>query len=269
MHHPMQALKAKLAQDEVVVGTCVSLGDMAVSELLGYAGCDFLWIDMEHSGNDKQQIFRHIVAARAGNTAAFIRIPWNDPVLVKPILDMGADGIIFPFIRSAQEAEAAVKSTRYPPRGIRGFGPNRANKYGATETPKYLAEADDIFRIIQIEHIDAVHCIEEICQVEGIDCLMFGSMDLSGSLGILGQTDQPLFIETIDRVVAAAKKYNKTLGCCVGYSSESISFFLDRGIRIFTGGMDSYALRSSTEQMVQDVRAYARQHTVLEKGVAE
>ncbi|AJY75085.1 HpcH/HpaI aldolase family protein [Paenibacillus beijingensis] len=263
MHQPMEDLKRKLGREEVVVGTCVSLGDMMVSELLGYAGCDFLWIDMEHSANDKQQILRHIVAARAGKAAAFIRIPWNDPILVKPILDMGPDGIIFPFIRSAQEAEQAVLSSRYPPRGIRGFGPNRANGYGAAETPAYLAQADDLFRIIQIEHIDAVNSIEEICQVEGIDCLMFGSMDLSGSLGRLGETDTPEFIEAVDRVVAAAGKHNKMLGCCIGYSQETIAFFLDRGIKVFTCGMDSYMLRSYTEQMVLDVRTYAKSLSLL------
>lgn len=257
MHQPMENYRKKLEKGEVVIGACISMGDRSVCEIMGYAGCDFLWIDTEHSMSDRQEVFGHIMACRASNTAAFVRVPWNDPVLVKPILDMGADGIIFPNIRSREEAELAVASVRYPLKGVRGYGPARANLYGMMPRSEYLQWCDGIYTMVQIEHVDAVSQIEEICQVDGVDCIMFGAMDLSASLGQLGRHDTPEFIQAVDTVVEAAKKYHKTIGCCVGSAPETIRFWLDRGIKVYAGGMDSSMLGTATRTMVGDIRAYA------------
>ena len=206
--------------------------------------------------SDRQEVFGHIMACRASNTAAFVRVPWNNPILVKPILDMGADGIIFPNVQTREEAELAVASTRYPKKGIRGYGPVRGNLYGMMPREEYLEWCDKIYVMVQIEDVKAVENIEEICQVEGIDCIMFGAMDLSASLGQLGHRDTPEFIAAVDRVVEVCKKYNKVIGCCVGCTPAMVKFWLDRGIKVYAGGMESSMLAKATREMVASIKGY-------------
>ena len=126
----MGYLKEKLQDCEEIAGMHVSLGDACVSELLAGVGFDFLWIDTEHTAIDYQALQNHLIAARAGGTSTLVRIPENNKVLVKRVLEMGPTGIIFPMINTAEEAETAMKSCLYPPYGIRGYGPIRAVSYG-------------------------------------------------------------------------------------------------------------------------------------------
>jgi len=111
----LDKIKEKIKEKELVIGTILESNDNCIAELMGKVGFDFVWIDGEHGPLDKKEILYHIMAAQGAGLAAFVRVAWNDPVLVKPILDMGADGIIFPFIRNAEDAEKAVNSCLYPP----------------------------------------------------------------------------------------------------------------------------------------------------------
>ena len=126
----MGILKEKMQKCEPIAGVHVSLGDACISELLSNVGFDFLWIDTEHTAIDYQILQNHLIAARAGGTSTLVRIPWNDRIMAKRVLEMGPTGIIFPMINTAEEAEFAMKSCLYPPYGIRGFGPIRAVYYG-------------------------------------------------------------------------------------------------------------------------------------------
>ena len=159
----VERIKGKWARGKVCVGTAVTLTDSTVVELLGEAGFDFVWIDMEHSAMTIADASAHVRAARASGTAAWIRVPSDDPVVVKPILELHPAGIIVPRIDSAKRAEAAVRSCRYPPRGVRGFGPSRGVRYGLTCPSDYLAQVDEqMMVILQIEHIDAIKDIDNI-----------------------------------------------------------------------------------------------------------
>jgi 2-keto-3-deoxy-L-rhamnonate aldolase RhmA len=221
---------AKIERKEPVIGTYVSLQDPAVSEMIGFAGYDFAWVDMEHTGIGKRELQNHIVAADSANIATFVRIPWNDPVLVKPLLEMGPDGIIFPLIRTADDARLAVASCTYPPKGIRGFGPIRAIRYGLDDSSQYIERGSKNFwKVLQIEHVDAVDHIDEILAVEGIDSLMFGPNDLSGSLGLLGQTSHPQVLATIERAAKAIVAANIPFGAAIGFSETRIKYFLSIG----------------------------------------
>ena len=152
-------------------------------------GFDVLWLDMEHSAIGIESLLSNMMAARSGGTPAWVRVPWNDPVRVKPVIDMGADGVIFPFIRTAEDARLAVASCTFPPKGIRGYGPLRALDYGRISQAEFVESAyRDCQRIIQIEHIDAVNHLEEIAAIDGIDAFIVGPNDLSASIGKLGQT---------------------------------------------------------------------------------
>jgi len=130
-------IKEKIKKKIPIIGTLVSINDSSITELLCDIGFDFIWIDMEHTPIVKKDVHFHIMAAKGTGAATFVRVAWNDPILVKPILEMGPSGIIFPFIRTASEARKAVSSCLYPPKGIRGFGPRRSIKYGITDIKIY------------------------------------------------------------------------------------------------------------------------------------
>jgi len=251
-----QDLLAKMKNDPPVIGTHVNTSDISVAEQMGVLGFEFVWIEGEHSPLDKQSILGHMIACRAGNTAAFVRIPWNDPVLAKPILEMGPDGIVFPFICTAQEARAAVAACRYPPKGIRGYGPRRANRYGTVPNAEYIAGVDDSFlKIMQIEHIDAVNNLEEILAVEGVDTIVAGPNDLSGSLGLLGQTRHPDVLKPLDRIAEKCNKAGMPFGVSMGgVDKASISEWLRRGARWVSAGNETSFINQAGAETLKAIK---------------
>jgi len=230
MKSQLSRIKEKISTGELVVGTGISLNDPVVSEILGICGFDFLWIEGEHSKLDRGDIDLHIMAADKSGVAPFVRVAWNDPVLAKPMLDIGAAAIIFPFIKTKDEAELAVKSCRYPPRGIRGFGPSRAIKYGLMDTEEYLkATEKEPWVILQIEHIDAVNNLEKILEVDGIDSVVVGPMDLSSSIGLLGQTNHPEVLKLMDRIATKCLEARIPFGASIGFNEKNVSDWIGRG----------------------------------------
>ena len=238
----------KIRGGKLAVGTHAQLGSQPIMEMFGIAGFDAVWIDTEHTAIDKQDLLNCIIALNGYGTAAIVRIPWNDPVLAKPVLEMGADGIIFPYVRSAEDVQRAMESCIYPPGGCRGFGPVRANRYGMMGNREYSdSYIEDTFRIVQIEHVDAVSCIDEILKVRYLSGIVLGPNDLSGSLGVLGQTDHPEVVKCFDTVAKAAKKAGVPFGVSTGYNVGSgggnLKQWVDRGADyIFVGSDVSYAM---------------------------
>lgn len=225
-----EQIREKTNHGQPVIGTSVTLTDSCVTELLADTGFDFIWIDTEHSSLGKENVLLHIMATRGTGAAAFVRVPWNDPVLVKPILEMGADGIIFPFIRTAEEAENAVKSCRYPPAGVRGFGPIRANNYGMIDRETYIKQADSqILKIIQIEHIDAVNNLTEILKVDGVDAIIVGLNDLGGSIGIMNDPFSDEVRRLTDEITEKAVKAHTPFGLAAAFNRDLIQGWLSRG----------------------------------------
>ena len=244
----MNRFREKLNQGRTAIGTHAQLGSMPAMEMLGVAGFDAVWIDTEHTAIDKQDLLNCVIALHGYGTAAFVRIPWNDPVLAKPVLEMGVDGIIFPYVRSADDVDKAMRSCIYPPHGCRGFGPIRANRYGTETNEEYLENyIDRTFRVAQIEHVDAVQCIDEIVKVPYLSGIVIGPNDLSGSLGLLGQTSHPDVQKCMDIVAAAARNANLPFGVSTGYSAgsggKSLQQWVDRGANyIFVGSDISYIM---------------------------
>src|SRR5690349_5470490 len=122
-------LTDKLRRGQVCLGTTITFADPTVTEAL-CGVLDFVWIDMEHNPLSLEAVQGHIMATKGSDTTPLVRVPWNDPVLIKPVLDIGAAGVIIPLIRTADDARRAVAACRYPPDGIRGFGPRRPSNYG-------------------------------------------------------------------------------------------------------------------------------------------
>jgi len=243
----IQRIREKIARGEVVLGTHVSLTDPAITELLGLVGFDALWIDTEHTAIDRGTLLTHLMAARASGAAAFVRLPWNDAVLAKPVLDMGPDGLIFPMIRTATEARAAVSACLYPPAGIRGYGPNRASDYGTMNGAHYLeAAASRFWRVMQIEHVDAVENLEGILAVDGVDAVIVGPNDLAGSIGLIGRTSDPRVVALLDRYASVCRAAGKPYGASVGDDPAVIAEWVNRGVTwLMTGTDTGYLVRGA------------------------
>lgn len=242
MHMNNQKLLKKLETGEVIRGTHIFGGMPIMTEAIAQCGFDVLWIDMEHTGIGIESVVNNMIAARAGGTPAWVRVPWNDPVRVKPVIDMGADGIIFPYVRTAEEARLAAASCSYPPDGIRGYGPLRALDYGGMTQYDYVHEKyRECRRVVQIEHIDAVRNLPEIADVEGIDAFIVGPNDLSGSVGRIGDVRHPEVVALCHEIAAVLRDKKKPFGVSLGYDEAVIQDWLDIGATmIFTGTDVSY-----------------------------
>ena len=253
----IQRIEEKIAKKELVLGTHSSLGYPVIAEMLGEAGFDALWIDTEHTAIDRQDLLLNVIATEGTQMAPFVRIPWNDPVLAKPVLEMGVAGIIFPFIRTAEEAKLAVASCTYPPDGIRGFGPIRAVRYGNIDTMEYIHTiSKQVWKILQIEHVDAVKNIDEILAVKGVSAVVIGPNDLSGSIGLLGQPGHPQVRELIEVVAGKCSKAGIPFGVSTGYNpndKKSFEYWIGLNVQfIFLGG-DTAFLMSGARQTIQGV----------------
>lgn len=252
----MNLLREKMERDEVVLGTHVSLNNPVITELVGNCGFDYVWIDTEHTTVTLEQLQMHLIAARAARVAGVARIPWNDPVLLKPVLEMGPDGVVLPMVNSYEEALKAVQAFLYPPRGSRGYGPQRASRFGLMPTDEYLSQYDQIVRILQVEHIDAVQDLDRILTISEIDVLMFGPCDLASSMGKIGQWDGAEVQETIDMAAKKIKAAGKKMGVSYGPCSDSIlNRWRERGVDMISiaadtnfiaqGAMDTYGRMKS------------------------
>jgi 2-keto-3-deoxy-L-rhamnonate aldolase RhmA len=199
-------IKESLKKGEVTLGGWVTIGHPDIAEIMANAGFDWLVFDTEHAPLDLETVQNQLQAISGTDVAPIVRVAWNDMVLIKRALDIGATGLIIPWVNSREDAERAVKACRYPTAGVRGVGPRRASRYGL-DWSKYFANADkDLLIIVQIETSEAVKNVEEILSVDGIDAFFIGPVDLSASLGFLGQWDHPKALEATQSILRAGKK---------------------------------------------------------------
>ncbi len=186
MDAPRNAFKAALSRGERQIGLWSSLCSNIAAEIVADSGFDWILLDTEHAPNEVPTLLSQLQAMRGGTATAVVRPAWNDAVLIKRILDIGAPGILVPYVQSADEAEQAVAATRYPPRGIRGVaGGVRAARYGRDRD--YLQTADEeICVLVQVETHSALEQLEAIAAVDGVDGVFIGPSDLAASLGHIG-----------------------------------------------------------------------------------
>jgi len=208
----MASLKTKLKKHELALGGWVMVGHPASAEIMARSGLDWVCVDLEHTAIDINTAENLIRAIEHGGAAPMVRLTNNDANLIKRVMDSGATGIIVPMVRTAEEMQQAVDALYYPPRGKRGVGLARAQKYGADfEGYKKWLEKEAVC-IAQIEHIDAVNNLEGILAVPGVDGYFLGPYDLSASMGLAGQIDHPKVKAAIDRVCQIGKKLKKPGG---------------------------------------------------------
>ncbi|MCX7744171.1 MAG: aldolase/citrate lyase family protein [Flavobacteriales bacterium] len=208
----MSSLKNKLSTNKLTIGSWITLGNQGIAEIMCSGGFDWLTLDLEHSVIELSQVQQLIAIIKHHHIAALVRVSKNEEVVIKRVMDAGADGVIVPMINSKADAIQAVNYVKYPPLGKRGVGLARAQGYGTNfEAYKdWLNESSII--IAQIEHIDAVNNIEEILEVEGIDGIIIGPYDLSGSMGYPGEYHREDVKAAIRKVEEACIQLNKPLG---------------------------------------------------------
>ena len=249
-------LKEKIKKNGVVVGTHVKWPEGNIVELFAMAGYDYIWIDGEHSTLGINDVNSHIRIAQSNNAAAFYRVRCNEPAVVKPILELGPDGIIFPMVCTAEEARRAVAACKYPAAGVRGYAPGRAIKYGLMDLDTYLEETKKIWTIIQIEHIEAVKNLDEILQVPGIDAIVVGMMDLSASLGKLGQVEDPYEMELLDTIAEKTKKAGLPFGVSMGYNPKIVQDWIRRGASLISVGGEEEFLCRMARKTLEEMREF-------------
>ena len=253
-HNNVELFKDKLISNKICVGTAVTLSDSLSSEIAAESGNDFVWIEMEHSHLTNNDLIVHIMALRGTTTAAMVRVPWNAPVIIKPIIDMCPAVIVVPMIRNASDALKAVQSCKYPPNGFRGFAPIR-NMYSCKNMRDYLNIADTQTMVfVQIEHIDAINDLDNILKTPGVDGLVLGRNDLSGSLGKLGDYENPKLKEAINTFFKKTKDSNIFTGCGVSYDPSIIDEWCEKGCQFFQIGSDREYIYHMANDIVNKIR---------------
>jgi 2-keto-3-deoxy-L-rhamnonate aldolase RhmA len=243
-------LKRRLKAGEQVYGSWITVESPMVTEMMSVQGFDYFVFDTEHAPLDILTVQGMMQAIRPdARTTPIVRVWWNDLVAIKRALDIGAYGIIVPWVNTREEAELAVKATRYAPEGLRGCGPRRAGMFD----PDYLETAnDEILVICQIETKEAVQNIEEICSVEGVDVTYIGPADLSASYGHLGNMAHADVQAAIDRVFTVTKDMGLAAGVHQG-SGKTIKERMEKGYNFITLGNDLIYIRMGVENHLKEL----------------
>lgn len=256
--HTALTFTEKLSRGELVLGTGITFADPLVTEAL-CADVDFVWIDMEHNGMSIESVQNHVLAARGTTATPLVRVPWNDPVRIKPVLDVGAAGVICPLVRTAEDVKLAVAACRYPPDGIRGFGPRVPTNYGRVGGPEYCQEANKrVITIVQIEHTETVDNLDEILAVPGLSAIVVGPNDLSGSLGHMANPGHPEVRSVIETIVDKACKAKVPVGIAMGDDFETLSGWFDKGVQWFLIGTDFGHLVGGCQRINNAMRDHAK-----------
>lgn len=230
-------LKRDLAAGKVCIGATITMQNTVVAELFSHVGLDWIWFEMEHSATSDGGALAMLQATNGADVCTVVRVPWNDKTMIKRALDNGPDGIIIPLVNTAEEAEAAVRAMKYPPAGERGAGLSRAQCYGIHMAEYMQTANDEVMTTLMIEHVIAVKNIDQILAVKGVDSVMVGALDLSGSMGLLGNTSHPEVEAAIQKVLAATKKAKVPCGI-ITTSPEAANERIKQGFTQIIIGID-------------------------------
>jgi 4-hydroxy-2-oxoheptanedioate aldolase len=237
------------AADRALIGLWCSTGSPLVAEICAGSGVDWLLIDGEHGPNDLTTILTQLQVIAAYPVPAVVRVPFNDPVVIKQVLDLGAQNLIVPMVGSAEQARAAVAAMRYPPGGIRGVGSALARSGRWNRVEGYLADGDaHVSLLVQIESAEAVANAAEIAAVDGVDGVFVGPADLSASMGLLGQQSHPDVVAAVHEVFEAVSAQGKAVGVNC-FEPEAADAYRRAGASFVVVGADVTVLARGTEAL--------------------
>ena len=243
---PRNAFKQALSNFQRQIGLWSGLCSPMVAEIIAGAGFDWIVIDGEHAPNDIPSLLAQLRAMRGGTAEPVFRVPWNDPVIIKRALDVGARSLLVPFVENADQARKAVAAARYPPLGIRGIAVGtRANDYGRVH--RYHANAHlDTCVLVQLESKAALKEIEAIAAVEGVDGLFIGPSDLAGDLGHLGNPGDPEVQAAIQDAAERIRAAGKSAGTLSG-NVDAVERLISLGFNFTAVGSDVGLLARTAE----------------------
>lgn len=232
-------LKHKITLGQLSIGSWITLGDIAIGEILSNAGYDWLVVDLEHSTITMEQAGDLIRVIDLSGVTPLVRLTSNSEEQVKRVMDAGAHGIIVPMVNTREEAERAVGSTRYGPQGSRGVGLARAQGYGAKFREYLNWQKNEPIVIVQIEDQKALVNLEEIFSTEGVDGFIIGPYDLSCSMSIPGEFEHPDFLDVMEYIRSTGQKMGCTSGLhIVEPDIERLRQVIDEGYRFIAYSVD-------------------------------
>ena len=256
----------KAAGNKTPIGTWIVSASSVVAEAVGHAGFDFGVLDMEHSPLDMRDLVQLLQAVGNTKMVPVVHVPWNEPVTVKRVLDAGATTLLFPFVQTAQEAAAAVATTRYPPQGVRGMaGISRASLYGARDDLAPGANGG-IGVIVQLETPAALDALDEIAAVPGVDALFIGPADLSATMGLPGQTLHPQVVDRMTQAARRAAELGMAIGT-VGTTAQAVAQYRAAGFSFVALSADLGLLMQGAQAALRALRGQSHGlevHTLAE-----
>lgn len=253
MDLPRNAFKAALARGELQIGLWSSLCSPIVAEIIGHSGFDWILVDTEHSPNEPPAVLAQLQALQASTATPIVRPAWNDPVLLKRLLDIGTQAVLVPFVQNAEEAAKAVAACRYPPAGIRGITVSgRGSRYG--RVPDYLKRADaEICVLVQVETGEALGQLEAIASVDGVDGVFIGPADLSASLGHIGNPGHPEVQAAIKGAATRLAAVGKPAGILTASEADARRY-IEWGYRFVAVGSDLGLLTKHADALAKTFR---------------
>ena len=254
MDMPRNRFKHAIASGKLPIGTWLVSGAPSTAEAMGCAGFDFVVLDMEHTPVDMAQLVGILRTIEGTPAGVITRLPWNDMVTVKRVLDAGAQSLMFPFIQNADDAQRAVSYTRYPPDGVRGVAAvHRASRQG-TVANYHRNAATELCVVLQIETLAALEQLPAIAAVPGVDSLFIGPADLSASMGQLGNAAHPEVLAKLAEGAAACKRAGKPVGI-VGPTPEVVARYVEFGFTWVAIASDVGMMVGRAQEWLGNLRA--------------
>src|SRR5271155_3224329 len=255
MDRLLNPFKQALKSGRLQIGLWHSLSSHLVVEILADSGFDWILLDTEHAPNELPMVLTELQAMSGGTAHPVVRPAWNDSVIIKRLLDIGAQSLLIPYVETEEEAKRAVMSTRYPPQGFRGFaGQARASRYGRIKGYHAAANAE-ICLLLQVETKLGLDNLEKIANVEGVDGVFVGPGDLSAALGYLGQPNHPEIIKIIDGMIRRIKDSGSVPGILSG-DAQLAQHYIEQGCLFAAVGSDIGLLANGAEQLAAKFRSW-------------
>lgn len=248
MELPKNKFKAGLASNKAQIGLWSTLCSNVVAEIIGQCGFDWILLDTEHTPNEPPMLVAQMQALATSPSSIIVRPAWNDAVLIKRLLDIGAQTLLVPFVQNAAEAKAAVAATRYPPAGIRGAtSSGRAAGYGKVKN--YLRDAaNELCVIVQIETFDALSHLEDIAAVPGVDAIFIGPSDLSASMGHIGNAKHEDVQAAIKDGINRLNALGKPAGI-LAFNPDDANRYMEWGFSFVAVGSDTSVLSRGADRL--------------------
>jgi 4-hydroxy-2-oxoheptanedioate aldolase len=248
MELPVNTFKRALYAGQSQIGLWCSLSSHYGIEVVAGAGFDWLLLDTEHSPNDLESLLTQLQAVAPYPSTPVVRVPWNDTVTIKRVLDIGAQTLLIPYVQNPDEARAAVAAVRYPPAGVRGVaGATRATRFGRIRDYAKRAH-EELCLLVQLETRDALAHIEAIAPIDGVDGIFIGPADLHASMGYTGEVANPDVLPIIEDALRRIRQGGKAPGILVG-DAKLARRWMDAGCLFTAVGVDVVILARGAEQL--------------------